>query len=450
VSVGIATALRLTIDPYVVGVQFITFAPVIVITTLISGFGAGLFCVVLTTAATAFFVLPPRFSFYVVNEAEVVDLLLFAPVASVCVMLIAQMRSAIEREQAELAWRASKDRLQLCLDAAQLGWWRYDPSCRLVTGDTRFKEIFDVTADEMPVEELKKLVHPEDAERFLADSEASIDPAERRSPHEYRVQRRDGKVRWVEVRWLACFERTGHERRPLSFIGTVQDITERKEREEREHLLMREITHRARNLLNLVQVIARQTAVHQSEDFVERFAERIQALSANQNVLIRNEWHGVEIEDLVRAHLALFADLIGSRIGLHGPKLRLNAAAAQAIGLAMHELATNAGKHGALSMDKGHVNVYWETDGDTLTMSWTERGGPPVSPPGRRGFGSVVMQEMVEHSVDGSVVLDYAPSGLTWRLTCPAANALEPVPNFCGPRAEALASPGKEPAGQQP
>jgi PAS domain S-box-containing protein len=427
VSVGIATALRLTIDPYVVGVQFITFAPVIVITTLISGFGAGLFCVVLTTAATAFFVLPPRFSFYVVNEAEVVDLLLFAPVASVCVMLIAQMRSAIEREQAELAWRASKDRLQLCLDAAQLGWWRYDPSCRLVTGDTRFKEIFDVTADEMPVEELKKLVHPEDAERFLADSEASIDPAERRSPHEYRVQRRDGKVRWVEVRWLACFERTGHERRPLSFIGTVQDITERKEREEREHLLMREITHRARNLLNLVQVIARQTAVHRSEDFVERFAERIQALSANQNVLIRNEWHGVEIEDLVRAHLALFADLIGSRIGLHGPKLRLNAAAAQAIGLAMHELATNAGKHGALSMDKGHVNVYWETDGDTLTMSWTERGGPPVSPPGRRGFGSVVMQEMVEHSVDGSVVLDYASSGLSWRLACPAARALEPL-----------------------
>jgi PAS domain S-box-containing protein len=427
VSVGIATALRLTIDPYVVGVQFITFAPVIVITTLISGFGAGLFCVVLTTAATAFFVLPPRFSFYVVNEAEVVDLLLFAPVASVCVMLIAQMRSAIEREQAELAWRASKDRLQLCLDAAQLGWWRYDPSCRLVTGDTRFKEIFDVTADEMPVEELKKLVHPEDAERFLADSEASIDPAERRSPHEYRVQRRDGKVRWVEVRWLACFERTGHERRPLSFIGTVQDITERKEREEREHLLMREITHRARNLLNLVLVIARQTAVHRSEDFVERFAERIQALSANQNVLIRNEWHGAEIEDLVRAHLALFDDLIGSRIGLHGPKLRLNAAAAQAIGLAMHELATNAGKHGALSMDRGHVNVYWETGGDTLTMSWTERGGPPVSPPGRRGFGSVVMQEMVEHSVDGSVVLDYASSGLSWRLACPAARALEPL-----------------------
>src|SRR5262249_6266259 len=117
--------------------------------------------------------------------------------------------------------------------------------------------------------------------------------------------------------------------------------------------------------------------------------------------------------------------LVGSRIAAHGPKLRLNAAAAQAIGLAMHELATNAGKYGALSMDGGHVNIYWKTDGHTLIVSWTECGGPPVSPPERRGFGSVVMQEMVEHSVDGSVDLDYAPSGLTWRLTCPAASALE-------------------------
>jgi two-component sensor histidine kinase len=92
----------------------------------------------------------------------------------------------------------------------------------------------------------------------------------------------------------------------------------------------------------------------------------------------------------------------------------------------MHELATNAGKYGALSMGRGHVNVYWETNGDTLTMSWAERGGPTVSPPERRGFGTVVMQEMVERTVDGNVDLDYAPSGLAWRLTCPAANALEP------------------------
>src|SRR5262249_28949158 len=155
------------------------------------------------------------------------------------------------------------------------------------------------------------------------------------------------------------------------------------------------------------------------EDFIERFSKRIQALSANQDLLVRNEWNGVEIEDLVRAQLAPFADLIGFRIAMRGARLRLNPASAQAIGLALHELATNAGKYGALSTDRGRVDISWGTGDGTFTMSWTERDGPPVSAPKRRGFGTIVMEAMAERSVDGTVVLDYAPSGLTWRLTCP-------------------------------
>jgi two-component sensor histidine kinase len=135
---------------------------------------------------------------------------------------------------------------------------------------------------------------------------------------------------------------------------------------------------------------------------------------------------GVEIKDLVHAQLSHFADLIGSRIAVHGPKLRLNPASAQAIGLALHELATNAGKYGALSTDRGRVDVCWGTHDDTLAMSWTERDGPPVSAPKRRGFGTIVMETMAERSVDGAVHLNYAPLGMTWRLACRAANALEP------------------------
>ena len=179
---------------------------------------------------------------------------------------------------------------------------------------------------------------------------------------------------------------------------------------------MREINDRAKNMLSLVQAIARQTAAREPEDFIGCFTERIQALAANQNLLVRNEWQGVDVEDLVRAQLAHFADLVGSRITVHGPKLRLNAAAAQAIGLALHELATNTGKYGALSTDKGHVDARWGTDGDTLSMSWTERDGPPVSPPTRRGFGSTVITSMAKQTVDGEVQLDYAPAGLVWRL----------------------------------
>jgi two-component sensor histidine kinase len=131
------------------------------------------------------------------------------------------------------------------------------------------------------------------------------------------------------------------------------------------------------------------------------------------------------VEDLVRAQLAHFADLVGSRIMVHGSPVRLNAASAQAIGLALHELATNAGKYGALSVDAGRVDVDWRADSNIFAMSWTERKGPPVSPPERRGFGSTVVDPMVRQTVNGEVQLDFIPSGVVWNLTCPAANAFE-------------------------
>jgi PAS domain S-box-containing protein len=336
--------------------------------------------------------------------------------------------TAARREAAERDLQASKDHLQLAFDATQLGWWQYDPCRRMISGDARFKEIFDVTTDEISVEGLMKRVHPDDREMFRANRDAALDPAnpEPYVHHQYRVRRRDGAVRWVEADGLAYFEGVGPERRIVSFGGTIQDITERKEREEKEHLLMREINHRAKNILSVVASIAHQTAARNPDDFVERFGERIQALSANQDLLVRSEWSGVEIADLVRAQLAHFADLIGSRIAVQGPKLRLNPASAQAIGLALHELATNAGKYGALSNSRGRVEISWGTAAGVLTMTWSERDGPPVSAPRQRGFGSVVVEAMAERSVGGEVHLDFATSGVAWRLTCPAANALEP------------------------
>jgi PAS domain S-box-containing protein len=339
---------------------------------------------------------------------------------------IAVMQSIDAHKQAEQALRASSARLQLALDAAQLGWWQYDPRHRMFSGDTRCKEIFGVAADETAVEEIKRRVHPADAEKFWAARAASLDPIDPKpSAIEFRLQCRDGDVRWLEVHWLAYLEGDLNERTTAMVIGTAADITRRKLREEKVDLLTREVNHRAKNILCVVQVIALQTAATNPEDFINRFSLRIQALSANQDLLVKNEWNGVEIADLVRAQLAHFADLIGSRIAAQGPKLRLNPTSAHAIGLAIHELSTNAGKYGALSTEKGRVDIFWGTGDDTLTISWTERDGPPVSPPQRRGFGTTVIEAMTEYNVRGAVDLDYALSGLTWRLTCPVANALE-------------------------
>ncbi len=349
------------------------------------------------------------------------------PVAEID-MLMAELReSATKRGQVEQALLASKDRLQIALNVAELGSYRYDPRCRVFSGDPRSQEIFDFPKQEASIDEFISLVHPDDVEMVQANLEAALDPVNpRRSATEFRLRRRNGEVRWVETLGLAYFEGAGCERRAVSFVGTLQDITERKEREEKEHLLMREVSHRAKNMLSVVHAIAQQTATKNPEDFVERFSERIQGLSASQDLLIRCDWNGVEIEDLVHAQLAHFAGLIGSRVAVEGPKLRLQAASAQAIGLALHELSTNAGKYGALSTDSGRVDVGWGTDGDAFTMSWTERDGPPVSAATRRGFGTIVIKAMTERSVGGVVDLDYVPSGVTWRLTCPAANALEP------------------------
>jgi two-component sensor histidine kinase len=131
------------------------------------------------------------------------------------------------------------------------------------------------------------------------------------------------------------------------------------------------------------------------------------------------------VDELVHAQLSPFADLIGSRIVVDGPKLRLSTTAAQAIGLVLHELATNACKYGALSTEAGQVAIRWEVaEDDNFAMSWTEHDGPLVSTPTRRGFGTVVMETMMD-SMDAAVDLDYAPSGLTWRLACPAVRSLE-------------------------
>jgi two-component sensor histidine kinase len=279
----------------------------------------------------------------------------------------------------------------------------------------------------VPIDDIVMRLHPDDVDLVLNAIAAALDPADpKRAVNQFRLLGPHGEVRWVETLGQAYFEGEGPERRGVNIVGTCQDVTARKEREEKEHLLMREVNHRAKNMLSVVHAIAHQTATKNPEDFIARFSERIQALSANQDLLVRNEWNGVEVADLVRAQLAPFVGLIGSRIAVHGPRLRLTASSAQAVGLALHELATNAGKYGALSNDQGRVEVAWGASGESFTMHWTESAGPPVSPPKRLGFGSTVIDVMAGRSLGGKVDLHYAPSGVTWRLTCPVANALEP------------------------
>jgi PAS domain S-box-containing protein len=213
-----------------------------------------------------------------------------------------------------------------------------------------------------------------------------------------------------------------------------RDITERKAYEKHLHLLMREIDHRAKNLLSVVQAVVRLTAGQgKPELFERRLNERIAALASSHDLLVKNEWRGVDMRALAAAQSAHFKDLLGKRIVLAGPDLLLKPAASQALGMALHELMTNAGKYGALSCAQGCVGVEWDLAsgeaGERLyKIRWSERGGPPPVEPGRFGFGHRVMVQMAEYALDGQVSLRFPSTGLVWELTAPVASVLEAIP----------------------
>jgi two-component sensor histidine kinase len=183
---------------------------------------------------------------------------------------------------------------------------------------------------------------------------------------------------------------------------------------------MAEVNHRSKNLLAVVQAIVNQTAsVGEPATFASTFAARLQGLAANQDLLVESDWRGVELKDILLAQLSMFKDLLGSRITLRGPAVQLRPAASQAIGMAIHELATNAAKYGSLSLASGQIHVSWDISASSdpsIIISWTESGGPAVLAPTRTGFGRLVVGRIVEAAVQGKVEMSFPPSGVTWRL----------------------------------
>ena len=220
----------------------------------------------------------------------------------------------------------------------------------------------------------------------------------------------------------------------LAEDGTVQmlvpsgfDISERKQQEERIVNLMHEVNHRSKNLLTVVQSIARQMPKNTPEDFTREFGKRLQALAACQDLLTRSGWDDIPLETLIRSQLMHFADLLGTRITLDGPHVTLTPAAAQTLGMAIYELTTNAAKYGALSNDAGHIGISWEVEGDgggtpRFVLAWQERGGPEVVRPNASGFGSVVLDHLVSMTLDADCATDLAAEGLSWRLACALPN----------------------------
>jgi PAS domain S-box-containing protein len=221
----------------------------------------------------------------------------------------------------------------------------------------------------------------------------------------------------------------GDDGRILGISKIARDITGLKIAQQTQNLLLRELNHRSKNLLAVADAILRQTAKNTPpQELVSRVSRRFQALSVNQDLLIDKDWRGVELEHVVRSQLAALIDDAGARLAVGGPTIVLTPAAAQAIGLAIFELASNALKFGSLSAPHGRVDVDWRVSGESqteeLVLSWRESGGPRIKAPKHKGFGSTVIEGMVARSLVGRASVDYAPTGIVWQLVAPTASLL--------------------------
>jgi PAS domain S-box-containing protein len=280
------------------------------------------------------------------------------------------------------------------------------------------ERMFGYTADEMIGQSIRILIPP-DRQQEEDEILLRLGANQRIEPFETVRLRKDGRTIPVSVTISPLTDAVG---RAIGASKIARDISEQKAREEQVQLLLRELNHRTKNSLAVVQAIAHQTAGGTPSDFLERFSQRLRALAVNQDLVAKNEWHGIDLEELLQAQLAPF--VLGKSFRAAGPALRLSPAGGQAIGMAVHELATNASKYGALSSSDGTVEVTWSNDAETFTMMWSEFGGPRVQAPVARGFGSIVTSTMIEQAVKGHVQIDYASSGLIWRLVCPLSGVL--------------------------
>jgi PAS domain S-box-containing protein len=269
-------------------------------------------------------------------------------------------------------------------------------------------------------------LHPEDLPRV--DELRSRAFHDRRSEYglEYRIVRSTGEVRWIEAR---CFLSYHNDGRPQRVVGVDIDVTERRRAEEQQRMLLAELDHRVKNVLATVSAVASrmQDENLSGAEFAATLAGRIQSMAATHELLSCRQWKGVSIRELVRRELAPYTT--GSNTDLDGPEVMLTPEAAQALSMTLHELTTNAAKHGALSTDAGHVSVRWRRvpnsgPGAWARVEWQETCGHAVRPPDRSGYGMEVIRDLIPYQLDGAVDLVFAPGGVRCTLDIPAAESL--------------------------
>ncbi len=302
--------------------------------------------------------------------------------------------------------------------------WIADAGGEIHWYNQRWFDFTGTTMEEMQGYGWTKCHDPEHVERVLGRYRRSMESGEEWEDI-FPLRGADGSWRWFLSRAVPIRDDQGMI---TQWFGTNTDITEQREQAAHVRLLLREVTHRSKNLLTTVQVLARRTAGKDS-DFVERFEQRVTGLARNQDLLIKGHWRQVAITEMVERQLGFLGDS-RSQVSVSGPAVELTSASAEALSMAIHELTTNSLKYGALSVPEGKVAIDWKTQPGPLDLhiSWQESGGPPVVAPERKGFGTTLICDVPRMKMQAKVAMDFRPEGLVWSLAAPGALASENAP----------------------
>lgn len=323
------------------------------------------------------------------------------------------------REQTSLRTELLRSQRQLealANNIPQLAWMA-DSEGSVFWYNRRWYEFTGTTAESARGWGWHEIVHPDHVQRVI---ESIRDTWARGEPWEdtYPLRGGDGTYHWFLSRAQPVRDEKGNL---LFWCGTNTDITEERETNDRIRLLMNEVNHRARNILATIQAIVHRTVGDADGKLTEALVRRITALAANQDLLTKSNWSGAAVDAICKSQMLHVVDPSDGRVAFDGPEgLVLKPTAAEALGLAIHELATNAMKYGALSSDTGKVSLRWsvaQAEGERrLEIEWRESGGPPVSNPSHKGFGTAIITRNPEMALRGKVTLDYAPEGVVWRV----------------------------------
>jgi PAS domain S-box-containing protein len=332
---------------------------------------------------------------------------------------VTERTAELERSTAKL--RESEERLRQALSAARMGTWRHDLATEVTQRDANYNVIMGLAEGDstISVDERLAEVHPDDREQLVAAWRGAAQ-AKGVYEAEFRVKRRDGAVRWLRDHGRFV---PGERGQGDSLAGLTVDITERKQAEESQTLLIQELNHRVKNMLTTVQAIALQSLNGAQGAEKERFLSRIQALATCHNLLTRSSWEGAKLRDILDSTFAPHRSLqAANRIELSGQDTLLSSRDALSITLALHELVTNAVKHGAFANDRGRIQLSWTVEptvsANKLHLAWREEGGPPVTEPRHKGFGFRLLTSLAAQS-GAAYACEYPSTGFRCELALP-------------------------------